>query len=334
MYDALEYEFVDAVTATNRAVFKATKEADDVSAQAAKALWKTTLNIDAAAEKAAFFEPNRAVMRATRVLAMVPGNADALRAVKYEAGSDAVKKLQLHEQKLMQLENDLIQTQEKFASICTLTENGMTTVSNLEGQEEPVGSVLADVFAHRSRVAFSRVLLLSRFSAMRSGLGDDQPPPPSVGGKAISMQEEIEWVIPKTGRFTAHDDSRAGSPEVFVSEPAAAEAKAPAPKTSPRVARRAAPPRTAAPTITMPAPPPIAASFGGNLVGLKQQTGHDLPLIVQTALPWLEADDRLSAEGLFRVSGGAAEVEFLKATSVPTPRRPHLATFSGYSWGC
>jgi hypothetical protein len=209
VYDALEYEFVDAVTATNRAVFKATKEADDVSAQAAKALWKTTLNIDPAAEKAAFFEPNRAVMRATRVLAMVPGNADALRAVRYEAGSDAIKKLQLHEQKLMQLENDLIQTQEKFASICTLTENGMTTVSNLEGQEEPVGSVLADVFAHRSRVAFSRVLLLSRFSAMRSGLGDDQPPPPSVGGKAISMQEEIEWVIPKTGRFTAHDDSRA-----------------------------------------------------------------------------------------------------------------------------
>ena len=80
---------------------------------------------------------------------------------------------------------------------------------------------------------------------------------------------------------------------------------------SPRMPRR--PTNTRVVEEVSPAHAQTPKVFGGSLVRLKEQTGRDLPLIISTALPWLEASGRLRTEGLFRVSGGAAEVDELKS---------------------
>lgn len=324
-YAALEYEFVDAITATNRVLFKATKEADDIGVEATKDLWRCTRNLDFASEKAAFFEPNRAVLRATRLLVMIPSGADMVRTVGYDENSDAVKKMQLYEQKLMQFETDVLQAQDKFQSICTLSANGMTTASNLDGQEDYIGAVLVDVLAHRAKVAFSRASLVARYKAMRSGL-PNAADKLVVGGKEVSLEDELPWTVPSTARFTPDTDivvsepaTPVTSPDPPAAEPTAAAAAAghSAPKASPRVARRV----EAAPTPPMPV-------FGASLVGLKAHTNEGLPLIVRTVLPWLEAEERLKAEGIFRISGGAADVEALKAACVPAHPLPRPPTAS------
>jgi hypothetical protein len=93
IYNALEYEFVEAMKHANRTMFKATKAVNETDAAATKALWKCAMSTSANSEKEAFFEANRLVMRSTRPLAVISGPGDRITTIRFDSANDASRKV-------------------------------------------------------------------------------------------------------------------------------------------------------------------------------------------------------------------------------------------------
>lgn len=177
------------------------------------------------------------------------------------------------------------------------------TPSLVDPQDSPAAAV-TDAFGKRSHAFLNRAANLAMLESIGTSLGAKRPNLLEDNGVAIiTLDPQIPWVVPSTQRFVLRGDT----PPMGVSEGVSSGLAPPThdagqPRPSPRSRAGA----------SMHAKSAVRC-FEDSLTGIASKTGEPIPTVVESSITWLDTEEHIRLKGLFRISGGLAEVERLKA---------------------
>lgn len=306
LFDALDFEYHDALRYTYRAFHDTTVEAAKGTIAASDGLWQVASVIDKATEKDHFFKRYSSAMAVAPELQFVASNDDTVAHIKLDLESEAVPRFRLLEQMLVSAESEIRAEQQKLNTLCNAPLDGKAgALIGADDTAEPIVLALTAIAMAHSKAAIRRSNTLAQLRSIDFSFAGGDPNKYTIklsaGTKLDGVADDTKWIKPPTGRF----------PELEI-EPVEEDAdgqrilRIVSPKPGEKSKNFLGSQSTSSLARATP------ACFGSNLIEYCKSTGDSIPLIVRSCLKFVGSADNMAQEGVFRLSGGKGEVDGLK----------------------
>eukprot|EP00041_Stephanoeca_diplocostata_P029904 m.892053 g.892053 ORF g.892053 m.892053 type:complete len:1350 (+) comp23654_c0_seq5:324-4373(+) len=307
VFDAMDFEYVQAFKNVNHEIFKAMKSAAKEDNTACDDLWKAVCDIPENEAKLNFMHKNSRCL-ATREITMAPSCDDNVTKLVFTNEEEGLGKFRHVEQQVCKAERDIRLSQQSIEDNCAeMAAIGGPILPPLPDdgipQDSPAAKV-TDAFGKRSHAFLNRAANLAILESIGTGLGSKRPKLLEDNGvPIISMDAQLPWTVPSTHRFVLQGET----PAFARDDEGGASCLAPPPQGTgqPRPSPRS---RAGATMDTKTA----VRCFEESLTDIASKMGDPVPTVVESSITWLDTEEHIQLKGLFRISGGLAEVERLK----------------------